>query len=54
MSGWACPYCSAEHAAGSNPDHWNDGCRVFEFECDCGKSFQVEVDWEPLFYVSKL
>lgn len=50
LGDWTCPNCKAEHDAGQYPDHWSDG-RRFTFECDCGASFEIDVDWSPTFYV---
>lgn len=51
MSGWTCPTCKTEHKDGDYPDHWSEGASSFEFECACGTTFEVDVDWSPHFTV---
>lgn len=50
---WTCPACKTGYDAGQHPDHWNDGCGSFEFECECGVDFTVEVDHSVNFYVRR-
>ncbi len=54
-SGWQCPYCKVFYDAGTYPDHWGCDMRgnIFEFECSCNATFEVDVDWEPDFCVRK-
>lgn len=49
MSSWKCPNCKAAHQSGDFPDHWSDGCETFEFECECGVLFEIDVEWSPQF-----
>jgi len=51
--GWICPHCKTKIEAGKYPDHWQDGCNAFTFECDCGTEFEVDIEWEPDFHVTK-
>jgi hypothetical protein len=48
---WTCPKCKAAHDFGHHPDHWADGSKRFELECQCGTTFEVDVDWSPHFRV---
>lgn len=43
-----CPACGQEHEVHS--DYYESGTR-FEFECDCGATFDVEVEFLPVFYI---
>lgn len=52
MSTWECPNCKREYKDGDYPDHWG-GCNEFEFDCECGTTFEVAVDWFPHFWVNK-
>ena len=50
-----CPYCDHAHDMGDYPDHLTDmrGNEI-EFECaHCEKTFDVTVDWEPVFYARR-
>lgn len=48
-----CPVCDHQHDPGDYPDHWTTG-QSFEFECErCGAAFNVDVDFEPIFYCHK-
>lgn len=50
---WKCPSCGAGYDSGSYPDHVSelDASGRFEFECDCGHVFTVEVEYYPSFRV---
>lgn len=49
-----CPYCKHEQEV--SPD-WSDGLPasgIFFQRCDeCGRDFEVQADWMPLFHVIK-
>ena len=56
--GWECPHCNTVHKyeykrmrleAHDHPDEWQGGASKFLFECDCGKTFKVYVEWVPEF-----
>lgn len=48
MSGFTCPHCKREVDTGDIPDHLTDMINnQFEFECECGCTFDVNVDWHP-------
>lgn len=51
MSGWVCPNCQVEYDEGDYPDHWSQGGDTFDFECDCGGTFEVFFEFSPEFYV---
>ena len=42
---WECPHCNTIHKDGDHPDEWQGGKPEFLFECDCGKTFKVYIDW---------
>jgi len=46
-----CPKCEKGVDSGDIPDHWSGGADRFEYECSCGATFTVFVDWSPNFYV---
>ena len=54
MSDIFCPLCNHEHDSGNYPDHVAEAkMNRFEFECaECGLSFEVEIEWDPVFYSS--
>jgi hypothetical protein len=55
MSVWTCPHCKTDHDYGSNPDVL-DGLPAngkTSFECDCGCSFEMWVDFDPIFTIDK-
>jgi hypothetical protein len=53
MSVFYCPNCNKEHDVGNYPDHMTDlgPSGTFEFDCDCGATFDCQVDWSPDIYV---
>ena len=53
MSSFNCPHCGTEVDADDIPDHISNSgpSGRFTFECDCGCTFEVAVDWDPSFYV---
>jgi len=49
-----CPHCGTGVDTGEIPDHLtNMTNNRFEYECDCGCSFEVSVDWDPVCYVDE-
>lgn len=44
-----CPVCGREHEIHS--DWYLEGGPRFEFECECGATFDVEVEFSPVFYI---
>jgi len=54
MSEFSCPRCETEI---DTRDIYSDylvdlgSSSTFTYECKCGCSFKVHVDWEPIFYV---
>jgi hypothetical protein len=53
MSTWYCPNCNQKHDYGDCPDIL-EGMKYAGSvwaECDCGYEFQMDVDFEPYFYV---
>jgi hypothetical protein len=54
VSSFRCPHCKIEVEDGSIPDHLSEmQNNRFTFECECGCTFAVEVDWSPYFYILK-
>lgn len=48
MSDFTCPHCKAEVSSGDIPDHFTDMIsNRFGYECGCGCTFDVDVDWYP-------
>jgi hypothetical protein len=48
-----CPHCKHGVSYSEKPDllegmGWSN---TFTYECECGASFKVHVDWDPDFYV---
>lgn len=48
-----CPHCGREVSSGDIPDHVQSAARSgkFDYECECGCTFDVEVEWDPSFRV---
>lgn len=48
-----CPHCDRVIDMNSNPDYLTDlgPSHRFTFECECGATFEVLVEFEPVFYV---
>lgn len=50
MSLMVCPYCGHEWDYDDYVEYSN-----FYEECpECGREFEVEVEWDPIFYTSKM
>lgn len=53
-SDFECPHCEREVDLNSEPDYLVDmKHNRFNYECDCGASFDVSVDWDPVCYVAE-
>ena len=50
-----CPVCRKTTDLSDEPDYLRQlpPNNRFTYECDCGASFDVDIDWEPDFYVHK-
>lgn len=56
MSTITCPVCGEDHDDGDHPDLLAGlgSSRRTEFECcNCGARFEIDVDFEPIYYVLK-
>ena len=54
MADFDCPHCKATVHDGDIPDHVRDaaeGDGIMKYECGCGCTFDVLVEWDPVFHV---
>lgn len=53
MSYFKCPHCETTTYDGNIPDQLGTASKLgcFEYDCECGAKFIVQVDWEPEFHV---